>query len=37
MEVDMVAEINIDIYFDINMEIQLGERVGHGLPGLRIF
>ena len=39
IEVDMVAEINIDINFniDINMEIQFGERVGHGLTGLRIF
>ena len=28
MEVDMVADIDIDI--NINMEIQFGERVGHG-------
>ena len=28
MEVDMVADININI--NINMEIQFGERVGHG-------
>ena len=28
MEVDMVADMVADI--DINMEIQFGERVGHG-------
>ena len=37
MEVDMVADINIDI--KINMEIQFGERVGHGgwLIGPKLF
>ena len=37
MEVDMVSDIKIDIH--INMEIQFGERVGHGgwLIGPKLF
>ena len=37
MEVDKVADKRNDI--DINMEIQFGERVGHGgwLIGLKLF
>ena len=43
MEVDKMADMEVDLGMvadiDINMEIQFGERVGHGgwLIGLKLF